>query len=194
MNQDYIQAAIRTECLYDRFDAETNKSFTAARLVELMREMSASADIADKWKKLLMYGKEPAEGREILVPDFAPDEDVNMLIRERMKDLRFKRLFHAVLGIYTETGEMFDALLNFLETGEFDAVNFSEEFGDSFWYHALGLDALEADPAAVAKTNIKKLLARYPKNFTEENAIVRDLVNERRVLEAGGDDTLGEDQ
>jgi len=31
--------------------------------------------------------------------------------------------------------------------------------------------------------NISKLKARFPEKFTEENALVRDLVKERQILE-----------
>jgi hypothetical protein len=183
MNQDYVKAATRTECTYDRYEQELAKGDTATRVVELMRDISESGEMADRWKKLLMYGKEPNEGREILVPEHSPDERVNAVIVERMHDPRFERLFHAALGMFTESAELFDALLDFLASGTLDEVNIAEEIGDQFWYDAIALDTVGQTPEAVAKRNIAKLLARYPAKFDETLAIVRDLQNERRVLE-----------
>lgn len=192
MNQDYVKAAIRTECSYDRYSGEIRRGHTAANLLELIDDIVAGGEVADKWKKMLMYGKEPAEGREVLVPAEMPETEIDALRMQRLDDPRFRRIFHAALGLFTESAEVFAALADYLDTGNLDAVNLAEEVGDSFWYSALLLDAVGADPELVARQNIAKLLARYPDKFTEENAIIRDLKREREILEAN--DTLGEDQ
>lgn len=47
------------------------------------------------------------------------------------------RLFHAAIGLSTETGEIFEALGKYA----LDRVNLSEEIGDCLWYLAIAYDA-----------------------------------------------------
>jgi NTP pyrophosphatase (non-canonical NTP hydrolase) len=52
-------------------------------------------------------------------------------------------LHHAGDGIFTEAGELVDALKRFDVYGKaFDVVNIREEVGDAMWYVALGADTL----------------------------------------------------
>lgn len=93
-------------------------------------------------------------------------------------------LLHAAIGLQTESAEFSDMLKKALFYGKpIDQVNLKEEIGDLLWYAALALRALNSDFESVMERNIEKLKARYPQNFTEENAITRDLETERKILE-----------
>lgn len=94
------------------------------------------------------------------------------------------RLLHSLMGIYTESAELLEAMDAYLHEGaEIDVVNIREEFGDVEWYVALGVDTLDIEFKSVFDLVIAKLKARFPDNFTTENAIVRDLHTEREILE-----------
>ena len=98
------------------------------------------------------------------------------------------RFQHAVTGLTTEVGEVADQLKKHVYYGkELDKVNLKEEGGDLFWYLALFCDELEQKYGIKAQeilnTNIEKLRARYPDKFTGEQAINRDTVEERKILE-----------
>lgn len=94
------------------------------------------------------------------------------------------RLLHAALGMVTEAGEFADAIKKNLFYGkDVDLTNLIEELGDMFWYIAIACDALEVSFEEVQRINIEKLKKRYPKKFTQDKAINRDLEAERKVLE-----------
>ena len=95
------------------------------------------------------------------------------------------RLLHSVIGMMGELGELAGALEKWIWYGQpFDETNFKEELGDTNWYQAEALNALEAKFEDVLKRNIDKLKARYPDKYTDEAALNRDLEKERTVLEA----------
>lgn len=94
------------------------------------------------------------------------------------------RIRHAILGFGSEGGEMVDADKRRHAYGKpYDEKNLLEEAGDLCWYLAILLDALGVPLETVLEANIAKLRARYPEKFTQEAALNRDLVNERKVLE-----------
>jgi hypothetical protein len=103
---------------------------------------------------------------------------------ERLTDTRTIRLLHVGMGLCTEAAEFVDMLKKHIFYGKkLDIVNLQEEIGDSDWYSAIGIDALETTFEEILTTNIAKLRARYPEKFTEEAAINRNLKLEREVLE-----------
>jgi NTP pyrophosphatase (non-canonical NTP hydrolase) len=93
------------------------------------------------------------------------------------------RLLHFTLGLLTETGEFADGLKKCLFYGKpLDKTNLKEEFGDLNWYLAGLADVLDGMgvctwPEAL-DANIRKLKARYPNLFTEQNALHRDVKRE----------------
>lgn len=94
------------------------------------------------------------------------------------------RLLHAALGMQTETAEFSDAIKKALFYGKtLDVVNLKEELGDTFWYIAVAIDELGTTIDDEMTRVIKKLKARYPERFSSDNAINRDLVTERKILE-----------
>lgn len=91
------------------------------------------------------------------------------------------RIFHSIVGIATEAVELLQAID--LKSDIVDKVNLREEFGDLLWYIAIGVSETGGDFEGVMNTVIAKLRARYPDKFSSDNAINRDLVKERKVLE-----------
>lgn len=95
-------------------------------------------------------------------------------------------LLHCGLGLATEAGEFLDAVKKTIFYGRiFDKVNAKEELGDILWYVALGAASLGLDINDLMESNIAKLRVRYPKKFTPESALKRNLESERRSLETG---------
>lgn len=94
------------------------------------------------------------------------------------------RLVHAQMGLITELGEFVDKLKReVFYNAPSDKVNDAEELGDFFWYLAIIMHAKGIDPIACMFANIEKLKKRFPKAFTEHDAVNRDLDGERAVLE-----------
>lgn len=94
---------------------------------------------------------------------------------------------HSVLGIITETGELADALKKAAFYGrEFDLTNVKEELGDLMWYVAKLIRDHGWTFEEIMALNIAKLKARFPNNFTNFDAIHRNLGKERNILEQGG--------
>ena len=94
-------------------------------------------------------------------------------------------ILHGVLGVVTEAGEIADVLKKHLIYGKtLDKVNLKEELGDVAWYVALLIRRLETSFEKIFDVNIEKLYVRYPEKFTEEAALIRNVVKERKLLES----------
>lgn len=96
------------------------------------------------------------------------------------------RVFHGIIGIITEAGELAEALRKVLE-GEtkLDAVNVQEEMSDIAWYKAILHDALNLDWGQGLRNVINKLRIRYPEKYSDQAAAERNLDAERAALEVG---------
>jgi len=113
------------------------------------------------------------------------DHDGGYTVERAKADHRLSRILHAMIGMATETGELQDAVKKHLIYGKpLDLVNVMEECGDTLWYIALALDASGFTFEHCMKRNIEKLRTRFPEKFTQAQALVRDLDNERTALEA----------
>ncbi len=118
-------------------------------------------------------------------------ESTNMdLLKKRLQDEKTIRLLHAAFGLVTEAGEFLDALKKHIFYGAaLDEINLIEELGDSQWYTAVAIDALNTTFEDVWKINNAKLLGkkgkkgRYSEKFSEGRAVKRDLEAEREILE-----------
>jgi NTP pyrophosphatase (non-canonical NTP hydrolase) len=103
--------------------------------------------------------------------------------REQL-ETRWDNELHMVLGMVTEAGELADAYKKALAYGKLlDDVNIREELGDILWYiqGMCNINGWTIDQ--IIDINVQKLIARYPQEFTTENAINRDLENERETIE-----------
>lgn len=93
------------------------------------------------------------------------------------------RLLHAAMGLCTEAGEFMDMLKKHIMYGvPLDEVNLIEELGDGNWYEGIALDTLMFSMAETLHRNIAKLKKRFPEKFNEEDALNRNLEQERMVL------------
>ncbi len=105
-------------------------------------------------------------------------------VLERLKNITAMRALHGAMGLSTEAGEVLDQLKKHLMYGkELDLVNLKEEVGDCFWYLALLAKTCGFTFEEAMELNIAKLKLRYADKFTEDAAINRDVVAERKLLE-----------
>lgn len=94
------------------------------------------------------------------------------------------RIEHAIDGIVTEAGELQDALKKAKYYGkQLDITNLKEESGDVLWYLALLFDEIGTDFETEMNRVIAKLQTRFPDRFKQSDALARNLVAEREVLE-----------
>lgn len=116
--------------------------------------------------------------------ELTENKDYEGIAKRLTYDACMIRLDHAQKGLTTEVGEFSDALKKYVEyDAPLDFVNLAEEIGDIMWYVALACNALDIRLEDVMSKNIKKLEARYPDNFTSKDALLRNLGQERRILE-----------
>lgn len=149
-----------------------------------------SANILDQVKKFIYYKKpldrdriikslmQIAEAHRKLQYTSLEAHDQELLSQPIPID---SNIFHAILGIATEAGELVEHLK--FDGKPMDKAGISDELGDSHWYHGLLVMAMDIDWNSVFDANIKKLKARYPEKFTEQDALLRDIANEREVVE-----------
>jgi NTP pyrophosphatase (non-canonical NTP hydrolase) len=93
-------------------------------------------------------------------------------------------MLHAAIGLVTESAELIDMIKKHIYYGkDFDEVNAKEEAGDIAWYLGLAINEMKTTMNDVLSLNIEKLKLRYPNKFSSEDAINRDVVAERELLE-----------
>lgn len=187
--EKYTELAVRTESVVDKVAINRDQLIAALRIVV------GASEFLDQIKKNVFYGRPFDIGKLDEADDLINDNyweldiseiDIN---KEDIADLVNPRVFHALLGSLTESGEIAEALLKSMENNQpIDTVNLSEEIGDLAWY-GLGIfpDATGITADSILTTNIKKLMARYPDKFDQVKAQQenRDLDTERNVLEEG---------
>ena len=180
----YVQDAIRTESRIETVQTSQRD------LLLLLDAYVVIGNLLDDIKKNVFYGKEIKQEKWLknlqLINQIVPyiTDDPN---QSNKQDLNIDpRLFHAIIGIATESTELVEAIITAITAGDdIDHVNVQEELGDLNWYQAIAVDASGADWDAILETNIAKLRARYPEKFTAESAINRNLHVERQILESG---------
>jgi hypothetical protein len=106
-------------------------------------------------------------------------------IKQRLSTRRNARIFHALCGMQTELGEMFDAFKRHIAYGiSLDETNLFEECGDFEYYRALFFDEMKFSEENVREANIEKLKARYGDGlFTEQGALNRNTDEEMNALQ-----------
>lgn len=188
---EFQPLALRTEAKID--SVKTSKRLLIALLVANV----ATAEILDAIKKQVFY-KNDKKLLEKTAEHTQQLADMAQLIKDEFVEGELgpdsfndeievnSRVFHALLGIITEAGELSDALLNAVTGGGIDAVNLQEEAtGDMGWYRAILNDELGLDEYQGLTNVINKLRTRYPDKFTNELAANRNLEAERKHLEVG---------
>lgn len=186
-SKTYVQSALRTESTIEQIKVDDEITFQAT-----VEAFIATANLLDMYKKNIFYGKEISNKKWV--------DAINLLAgssRELQKGFypsvsKSKtypvhidpRVFHAVVGIATEAGELVEAVhKQMFEHQTLDVVNVAEEIGDVNWYEAILIDAAGADWDSIRQRNIDKLKLRYPEKFEADRAINRDLDAERKLLE-----------
>lgn len=176
--KEYITEAIRTEShtsgqVYERImgnaglRAEMNTAF--GMFIE-------AAQSLDKIKKYLYY-KKPVEFSNAEVSEF------DAVDFSALKNDKNSRLFHVILGMCTEAGELLETFDSMIYRGKpLDSDNIFEEMGDVMWYFAVGCDTMGFDPNELLGLNIAKLKVRFKDKFTEDAALNRDLDAEKAAL------------
>ena len=106
------------------------------------------------------------------------------LTKSKLQNQNYVRGLHHALGIGTEVGELQDSFKRalFYNTA-LDIINIKEELGDVMWYIAGMCNTFGFSLEEVMQINIDKLKKRFPNNFNENDAINRNLDEERKVLE-----------
>jgi len=175
--KQYIEDATSTESRIDEVKVDP------ALLATTIQIMIASGSILDQIKKNVFYDRE--FDNEKLTQHFmsmvdALDGMKGVLVNGQNIDVAAfdPRIFHAIVGLSTETTELLEALVE----PEFDKVNFLEELGDVNWYQAIGIDAVDGDFEHILNTNIAKLKKRYPGKFDKNAANKRDVDAETEIL------------
>lgn len=182
MLQQYVEDAVKTA---SRIDEVTVHYQFYTNAVKIFIEAAA---ILDQIKKNVFYNK--PYNTEMLLDSIDKIDDAAGGVRNGtfyMHDSRVLGInpdvFHGILGIATESGELLELLKPGVEPNKI-----FDEVGDLNWYMALTIDALDGDWHKIQKANIAKLKARYPEKFDANRAICRDVNEEKRVL----DDVLGQ--
>ena len=185
--QKFIADAIRTESQIDKVKVNGRMLFDVLAL------HIASGQMLDQMKKHIFYEKDyniDEYGALYQNAASALHDLQTVPIGGDAKTMNEEeieinpRVFHAIVGIATESTELCEALYTgLLNKGQLDDVNLVEENGDIAWYQAILIDELGGDWEDVLIKVIAKLKARYPEKFTSQDAINRDLDKEREILE-----------
>ena len=157
----------------------------------------AAGNMLDQIKKHVFYGSEydlekyskTIQG-EITTAQYAlanlsgfaaaPNDRIERVFGKSTLD---PRIFHALIGIATESSELIEALKAYIRNGEIDLPNVGEENGDIAWYQAIFYDAAGLEWEDSLTAVIDKLQLRYPEKFNQLDAEERNLVAEREILE-----------
>lgn len=102
---------------------------------------------------------------------------------ERVQQKLDYRLIHGLLGTITESSEIAEHLISYLDSGAVDKAGISEEFADSDYYKAILFDELQLSENVSRIKVINKLRVRYPDKFCAVAAANRNLEEERKQLE-----------
>lgn len=166
-------------------------------LLALLNLSIAATEIMDQVKKNVFYGRpvnEEVIGKRIAEIKSMTNafEDAGITAAEKDEIKVDPRLFHGIIGKFTEVGEMLEALEEHISTGApLDVVNLREELGDDNWYNAIICDTTGIRMEDTLAIVIDKLRARYGDKFDAYLANNRDLVTERQILE--GEPTLAKE-
>lgn len=186
----FVQDAIRTEARIP-FVTVNRPAFDS-----ITQSLIAIGNLLDMIKKNAFYGKEidPLKFQQFVaiatnnvnnLNDIAAGLQTQDVFNTNLEILDVNsRMFHAIVGMATESVELVEALVKAINGEDIDGVNIKEELGDFNWYEAIAIDTLEVSFEEVLNTVIAKLKARYPDKFTATAAIERDLATERKILES----------
>lgn len=195
MDQKTYLTQSAVTCTPDNFELNFEQMYKDAHevLTTMTTGVAISTDI-DAVKRSLFYGDPKLDERLA-----KSDEEIATLYNRlnENRDIKIPAdkigLLHAALGMFSEAGEVIKEVVDsILDNRPVDVVNLEEEGGDQCWYIALMLRELQKlettrtiDFETTMAKNIAKLQARYPNKFNSEDAVNRNLDEERSALTSG---------
>jgi len=179
--EQYDKLAKRTDLTKEQYAEAAKQAIDAAKCIAWSHNNIMFVDL-NEVKRTVFYGKVVPLSCQYQKP-FNLKGKISNNSDHNTKHLI--ELFHAVLGLRTETDEL---LMNYLEVvyhnksiEEF-RQNLLEEVGDVEWYLSKMYEQIYAltgkTKAEVQQMNIDKLQKRYPDKFSNESALTRDTANE----------------
>lgn len=189
--EDYIKNSMRTES-----GAPTELNVNKDILINLFSMFIEMTEILDGIKKAVFYNKDTKYTTELYeriakiqkhasaVSSPIFDEKNKRTKGDVIKNIDV-RVFHGILGIMTEAGELAEVINKSLKDVNVlvDDVNVHEEIHDISWYEAILHDAINKSWRKGMENNTEKLRVRFPEKFTDELAANRNLEAERETLE-----------
>lgn len=111
-------------------------------------------------------------------------DPAKILERLSLGESKWMQMIVAFMGLVDEIGEVAGPLKKKIEYNgaEPDPVNMKEEIGDMLWRIAQLADAFGLKLEDCMTANISKLAKRYPSHYTDQQALNRDLEEERKAL------------
>ncbi|ELA6946625.1 nucleoside triphosphate pyrophosphohydrolase family protein [Vibrio parahaemolyticus] len=141
-------------------------------LVTQLPDIIKAANGADRIKAAFVYGEKLRDTG--LLPREQLHIDLEPLDKERL---------HALLGIVSEAGELCESIYScIINNDPLDRDNLIEELGDVMWFIALFARSLDTDLENIVTINIEKLKVRYPEQFSDFQAVNRDLEGEKNAI------------
>lgn len=173
----YIDLAHNTSAPVEPIQARLKGNFM---LIALLRRFSAdfceAAENMDALKRAIFY--------ENIFPEFGIGMTKISNANIALQNPQVVELLHAAIGFATEAGEFLQAVNNHIFEGlPLDTTNLREEIGDNQWYAAKACKFTGTTLEIEQSRNIAKLATRFPNKFTNADALVRNLEQERAVLE-----------
>lgn len=170
--------------------AETDKTASGVFAPENVGIMEFSDALAmaihagkqmDHFKKALFRKRNREESGLLPLPE--NDPTLATLLGEDAA--QFDDLFHGIVGIITETGEMAEVLYKFcVAVPAVDQTNVREEVGDILWYMSRLIKWCETTFLTEMRRNVAKLRKRHGEGgFDKDRDINRNLTAERTLLE-----------
>jgi NTP pyrophosphatase (non-canonical NTP hydrolase) len=177
----FIEAARSTEIKPTHMIADWD-------FLQRLIEFSASASaLVDLYKKSF-YNNEPisADSFELRlgrVRDSIAKLQVSPQSTEFV-DARNTRLFLAMIGIFTEAGELVESTCPINSDVNYTVDSILEELGDLNWYQAIAMNELHVPLETVLAMNVAKLRARYRDKRPGQENDRRDTAAEQAAMRA----------
>lgn len=166
--KDYPKLAMRTNKPGDEITLYEGQ---LSILIPALKVLTMASQNLDALKASICYGRGLPESAGLQVPMSGRD----------------KEIIHAILGLITEGGELAETLLAELETGNPNELNLAnmnlvEEGGDLCWFQELMAHAIGVPVKTWKISNIRKLKARFPDKYSDDQANSRDKDAEEAAL------------
>lgn len=169
---DYSTASERTEKKFP--DGFVLTSANQIILSYLSDDLISIGAAFDHMKKHLIYDADC---------ELSPPQSEFSPVDKGLTQRKMELLHHAI-GKVTEAVECYEAVhAHVLKGEELDEVNVLEEIFDGHWYDAGLVRLLGYSFRKGWAANIAKLRKRFPDKFNESDAAVRNLTEERSILE-----------